>query len=113
MSRVIASSLEKMPTTSVRRLISPLRRSNGLMEWILILREAHEGEDIGLRLVHERGELRHFRTELIGDLAPLLARGLGVVLNESGANEGGDHATALAAGMGEHVAHEVHSAALP
>ena len=44
------------------------------------------------------------RTQLIGDLAPLLARGLGVVLNESGANEGGDHATALAAGMGEHVA---------
>src|SRR5689334_24204635 len=75
----------------------------------MILREAHEGEDIGFRLVHERGELRHFRTQLIGDLAPLLARGLGVVLNESCANECGHHATALAAGMGEHVAHEVHA----
>ena len=38
-----------------------------------------KGEDIGLRLVHERSELRHFRTQLIGDLAPLLARGLGVL----------------------------------
>ena len=47
----------------------------------MILREAHEGEGIGFRLVHERGELRHFRTQLIRDLAPLLARGLGVVLN--------------------------------
>src|SRR5438874_12911602 len=29
--RMNASSLGKMPTTSVRRLISPLRRSNGLV----------------------------------------------------------------------------------
>jgi hypothetical protein len=74
----------------------------------MILREAHEGEDVGLRLVHERGELRHFGTQLIGDLAPLFAHGLDVVLNEGGANEGGDHATALAATLGEDVAHEVH-----
>ena len=31
-SRVIASSLGKMPTTLVRRLIAPLRRSSGLVE---------------------------------------------------------------------------------
>jgi hypothetical protein len=30
----MASSLGKMPTTSVRRLISPLSRSSGLVEWI-------------------------------------------------------------------------------
>src|SRR5712672_4626910 len=29
-----ASSLGKMPTTSVRRLISPLSRSSGLVKWI-------------------------------------------------------------------------------
>ena len=33
--RVMASSLGKMPTTSVRRLISPFSRSSGLVEWIL------------------------------------------------------------------------------
>jgi DNA invertase Pin-like site-specific DNA recombinase len=37
MRRVMAASLDlgKMPTTSVRRLISPLSRSKGLVEWIL------------------------------------------------------------------------------
>jgi hypothetical protein len=32
---VMAPSLGKMPTTSVRRLIAPLRRSKGLVLWIL------------------------------------------------------------------------------
>ena len=31
----MASSLGKMPTTSVRRLISPFRRSSGFVEWSL------------------------------------------------------------------------------
>lgn len=41
----------------------------------MIFREAHEGEDIGLGLVHQHCELRHFGAQLIGDLAPLAARG--------------------------------------
>ena len=60
-----------------------------------------------------RGELRHFGTQLIGDLAPLLARGLGILLNEGRANECSDDAAALATGMGKDIAHEVHAAALP
>jgi hypothetical protein len=55
-----------------------------------------EGQYVGLCFIHECGELRHLGTQLIGDLAPLLARGLGIVLNEGGADEGGDYATALA-----------------
>jgi hypothetical protein len=99
-----------MPTTSVRHLISPLSRSIGLMEWIfgpVIFREAHEGEHIGLCFIHEGREFRHLRTQLIGDLAPLLAGGLGIVLNKGGADEGSDDTTALATSIGEHVAHEV------
>jgi hypothetical protein len=46
---------------------------------------------------------------LIGNRAPLIARGLGIVLDEGSADEGCDDATTLAAGMGEHVAHEVHA----
>jgi hypothetical protein len=38
--RVIASSLGKMPTTSVRRLISPLRRSIGLVPCEKILQQS-------------------------------------------------------------------------
>jgi len=33
--------------------------------------------------------------------------GYGIVLGESGGDEGGDHTAALAAGMRQHVAHEV------
>ena len=80
------------------------------MEWIfgaVIFREAHDSEYVDLGLVHECRELRHLRTQLVGDLAPLLAGGFGVVLNKGGADEGGDDTAALAAGIGEHVAHEV------
>ncbi len=51
--------------------------------------------------------------QLVGHLAPLGAGGLGVLLGEGGADEGGDDAAALLAGMGQEVAHEVHPAALP
>ena len=37
-SRMMAFSLGKIPTTSVRRLISPLRRSSRLIEWSLVRR---------------------------------------------------------------------------
>jgi hypothetical protein len=36
MSRTIAASLGKMPTTSVRRLISPLRRSIGFVTGMML-----------------------------------------------------------------------------
>jgi hypothetical protein len=44
MRRTMASSLGKMPTTSVRRLISPLRRSIGLVTGMRFL-----GADVSLR----------------------------------------------------------------
>jgi hypothetical protein len=83
MRRVIASSLGKMPTTSVRRLISPLKpfeRIDGMDFRPVIFREAHEGERVGLCFVHEGSKLRHLWTQLIGDRPPLLAGSLGVVL---------------------------------
>jgi hypothetical protein len=45
--------------------------------------------------------------QLIGDLAPLTAGGLGVVLGEGGGDEGRDDAPSTPGGMGENVAHEV------
>src|SRR6185312_1077372 len=98
--RVMAASLGKMPTTSVRRLISPLRRSSGLIEWIfgaMILWEAHEGEDVSLSVIRERGELRHFGRHLIRNLAPLLASRVRILLDEGRADEHGNNTTALAA----------------
>jgi hypothetical protein len=88
--RVIAASLGKMPTTSVRRLISPLRRSSGLVEWIparsadrarfaagsagllaangpVLLGEGHVGEHVLLGLVEQRCELGQLGAHLVGD----------------------------------------------
>ena len=66
----MAASLGKMPTTSVRRLISPLRRSSGLVECSLARCAAgkrHVGEHVGLGLVHQGGELGQLGPELVGD----------------------------------------------
>ena len=112
----MAASLGKMPTTSVRRLISPFKRSIGLVECSLGRcrgREGHVSQHVGLDLIHERGELGDLGSELIGDLAPLGAGGLGILLGEGGCDEGGDDAAALASGMGQQVTHEMDAAALP
>ena len=61
------------------------------------------------RLIHEGGELGHLGAQLIGDGTPLLAGGLGIILNEGGADESGNDAPALAPGMRQDVAHEVHA----
>ena len=50
---------------------------------------------------------------LIGDLAPLLAGGFGIVLGKGGADPGRDDAALRLAGMSHGVAHEVHATALP
>ena len=70
----MAASLGKMPTTSVRRLISPFSRSSGLVRVQLgavLGREAHVGQHVGLGLVHQGGELGDLGPELVGDAAPL------------------------------------------
>jgi hypothetical protein len=40
----------------------------------MVLWYAHESEDIGFSLVHERGNIRHFGMQLIGDLAIACSR---------------------------------------
>ena len=80
----MASSLGKMPTTSVRRLISPLTRSIGLVEcsaWCgAPAGRAHVGEHVALGLIHQLGELLDPRAQLVGDLSPLGPGSLGGVV---------------------------------
>src|SRR6188472_4136341 len=114
--RTMASSLGKMPTTSVLRLISPLRRSIGFVECSLArcsFGKVMVGEHVGFGIIHDGGELRNFRPDLIDDRAPLEACGLSCLLSEGCGDEGGDDASSALAGMRQHVAHEVHAAALP
>jgi hypothetical protein len=104
-----------MPTTSVRRLISLLTRSSGLVEWILArcsLGKPHVGEHVLLGFIEQGRELGQLGPDLIGDLAPLGLGGVGMVLGEGGGDERRDHAPPALAGMGERVAHEVHPGAV-
>lgn len=77
------------------------------------MRKGHVGEHIGLGLVEEAGKFGQLGAELVGDLAPLGSRGLGVVLGKRCGDEGGDDAPPALAGMRQRVAHEVDAATLP
>ncbi|MDA9513040.1 hypothetical protein XI04_08180 [Bradyrhizobium sp. CCBAU 11430] len=65
------------------------------------------GEHVGLGLVEKTDKLGQLGAELIGDLAPLGASGLGIVLGKGCGDEGGDDAPSALAGIGQHVTHEV------
>ena len=70
----MAASLRKMPTTSVRRLISPFSRSSGLALCNLLRcwgGKFMEADTVGRGIVHECCELSHLWPELVGDAAPL------------------------------------------
>ena len=112
----MASSLGKMPTTSVRRLISPLSRSMGIVGVQLgavFLGEGHVCQHVMLSLIHDVGELGRLGADLIGNGVPLGAGRLRRLLGEGGGDEGtGDPAAALAC-MGKNITHEVHPAPLP
>ena len=89
MRRTMASSLGMMPTTWVRRLICET------LDWVgrvqlgpMLLREGHVGEHVSLGFVEEAGKLGQLGAELIGDLAPLQSRSLGIVLGKGCGDEG-------------------------
>lgn len=112
----MASSLGKMPTTSVRRFdlaVEALDRIRAVKLCPMLFREGHVGENVRLGIIEDGGELRHLRPDLVGDGAPLSTCDLERLLREGGGDEGGDHAPAALAGMGQHVPHEVDAIALP
>ena len=103
-----AASLGEMPTSSLCRLISPLRRSSGLVRG-----EPYIGQGLGLGIVHQGGEFGDPRPGPVGDLPPLLAGGFGFVLGEGDADPDRDDPALGLAGVGQGIAHEVDPAALP
>ena len=70
-------------------LVDPLQRIGGVDLRSMLPGEAHEGEHVGLRLVHELCRFFEPHPQAVGDLAPLSARRLDVLLDVSG------HAEAL------------------
>jgi hypothetical protein len=64
----MAAPLGKIPTTSVRRLISPFSRSMGLVECSLArcsLGKGHVGQHVGFCLIHDRRQLWHLGPDLV------------------------------------------------
>ena len=76
-------------------------------------REPAEREDIGARVVQHFGDLRVRAFKHPGDLVELGLDVLCVGLGEDGADDGGDHVLTCARDDGEHISHEMDSAALP
>jgi hypothetical protein len=104
--RVMASSLGKMPTTSVRRLISPITRSSGWSS--ATLPGAGQGRSCRpARRSRPRpsahSQLGHLGPDLVGNEAPRPLGGFGAVLGKGSGDEGRDDAPTLAAGMGEYT----------
>jgi hypothetical protein len=50
----------------------------------VLLRKGHVGQNVKLGVVHQGSKLLHLRPQLVGDTAPLVAGGFGVVLGEGG-----------------------------
>ena len=79
----------------------------------MLLGKAHVGQNVVLCFIHNGRELGYLRTDLIGNRAPLGASGLRRFLGKGGDDEGRDHAPPTLAGMGQDVAHKMHSRLLP
>jgi hypothetical protein len=75
-------------------------------------RERGEGQDLGLGLVHQRPDLRERPGELVMDLVPGVADGLGVTLGEDRAEYRRDHVGVRLRHVGEQVPGEVDPAPL-
>ncbi len=101
-SRVKDASFGKMPTTSVRRLISlsSLDRIGGVQLGPVRCREGHVSEHVRLDLVQEGRHFRQLGPQLIAHLAPLGLGRRSIVLGNRGGDEGPDHAPSALAGMG-------------
>src|SRR4051794_40724506 len=105
-----------MPTTSVRRPISRLKRSSGFgrAELAPVLgREAVEGEDRLLGLLEDGGDLRQRPLELRDRRGQPRARFGAIGLVEDRPDQGGQQPVLVAARMAEAIAQEVDRAALP
>ena len=109
----MAASLGKIPTTLV---LSAWSRSIGFVEcnfWRCSAGEAHVGEDVVLGSSMRTASLGTLGLSWSATWRHWTFALFGVLLGEGGGDEGGDDAPALAAGMGQQVAGEVHAAALP
>ena len=114
-SRMTAASLGKMPTTRLRRLISLLRRSSGLVRPDLApVRpgEGAEGQHLLFGPRHERGGLGEALGECLATWSHWAEISSGLTWAKIGAEGRGHHLLVALGDVGQQVAGEVDPAAL-
>ena len=79
----------------------------------VLARQRVESEQVGLGVEHELGDLRRDRLQALDDLGESLARLLTRAGGEDPPDRGRDHRLLALGAVPEHVAQEVHAAALP
>jgi hypothetical protein len=79
----------------------------------VLAREGVEAEQVALGIEQQLGDLRRDRLQALDDLSEPLARLLARGGGEDAADRGGDHRLLAFGAVAEHVAQEVHAAALP
>jgi hypothetical protein len=107
---VMAARLGKMPTTSVRRRISLLRRSSGLLDQIWrqwVSGKGGERQDLISGVGEQRGGLGKTALKLIDNAAMLGPDLVGAALGEDGPHQGRDHRLVRPRHPRENVASEV------
>src|SRR3954451_15648885 len=113
--RISEASSGKMPTTSMRRPISRLKRSSGFVDLSLGQCSAGgvEREHVVFGVLEHGGDLRQAALELADRLAQPLARLSAIGGGEQRSDQGAQRVMLVLADMAAQVAQEVHRAALP
>ena len=76
-------------------------------------RKGDKGQHVVLAVIHQRRKLGPAPAELISNMPPGLMCHLGIALQESLADRGGDHGVLTFRHVGQGVAHPMNPAALP
>jgi hypothetical protein len=80
---------------------------------LVLGRECHVGQHVGFALVHQNGQFRPARAELVGDVPPDFDSPFLVGLIEGLPDRGGHDGMLALRHMGQRVAHPMHAASLP
>lgn len=89
-------------------VVQPLDGVDGVYLCSVLGGKSHVGQHVCSSLVHQGGKLWYTRPRLIGDIAPLFARGSRIVLGKRGADPGRDDAALGLARIGHGIRHKMH-----
>jgi hypothetical protein len=93
-------------------LVEAFERIGAVQLGAVLGREGHVGQHIVFAVVHQRAKLGPAWPQLVGDVTPGLARGLGVGLQKGLADRRGNHRVLALRHVRQGVAHPMHAGAV-